>query len=259
MRRNKPIVSRQSRRNSSGAIPLAILALVTVSLAAYAVQSLKRLPFFTVKDVIIREGASVRGDRNADFPYLVGKNIFTLDLKKHAQFIQSMYPAYRTARLVRFFPDQLCVDLMKRTAVACIRIEPPLYIDDHFVFFESFDAAAGKGLPVIVGMDASVKRFSQGSRCGDAGVIFAVRVIQQAKQAQTLRGYVIERVDVHDASNASLYFSGPLEVRIGADKLDETLQILGSLLNQVGNGKSNIEYIDLRFKDPVIRFKGKEA
>jgi cell division septal protein FtsQ len=255
MRRNKPTVSRQSGRRASGVIPLAVLVFVTAALAAYAVQSLKRLPVFKVKDVIIREGASIRGDRNDDFQYLKGKNIFTLDLKKHAQFIQSMYPACRSARLVRFLPDQMCVDLMKRTAVACINTQPPLYIDDRFIFFESIDAAVGRGLPVIVSSETSGKRFSPGTRCGNAGILFAVRVIQQAK---TLRGYSIERIEVRDAANASLYFPGDLEVRIGADRLDDTLQILGSLLSQVGNGKSNIEYIDLRFKDPVIRFKGKE-
>jgi len=64
---------------------------------------------------------------------------------------------------------------------------------------------------------------------------------------------------VRDAANASLYLGGELEVRIGSGKIDNSLQILSSLLRQVGNGVSNIDYIDLRFKDPVIRFKGKEA
>jgi cell division septal protein FtsQ len=259
MKRNKPVVSRPRSRRPSGMMPFAILAVVSLSLAIYAVQAFKRLPFFQVKDVIIREGTTIKDDRNADFQYLIGKNIFSLDLKKHTQFIQSMYPAYRTARLVKFLPNQLCVDLMKRKAVACINAQPPLYIDDHLIFFESIDPVAEKGVPAIYGVDSGGKRFKSGARCDHPGLLFAVHVIREANKSKTLQAYRIDRVDLHDPEYVSLFFAGPLEVRIGQEKLDDTLQILGSLLAQVGNGVTNIEYIDLRFKDPVIRFKGKEA
>jgi cell division septal protein FtsQ len=259
MRKNKLKVVRQRSRRASGVIPWLILALVTFSLAAYAVQSFKRLAFFKVKDVFIREGRIIRDDRDDDFRFLVGKNIFGLDLKKYAQFIQSMYPEYRTARLVRYLPNQICVDLMKRTPIAFINAQPALYVDDNMVFFESISAVAEKGVPVISGKDSLNRSFRSGTRCTSPGVLLAVRVIQQAKQSKALQGYVIERVDVHDVASVSLYFPGQLEVRIGQDNLKSTLHILGSLLSQVGNGVSNIEYIDLRFKEPVIRFKGKEA
>jgi cell division septal protein FtsQ len=259
MRRNKPVVSRPRSSRPSGILPFAALVFVSFALAVYAVQSLKRLPVFTVKDVIIREGSVIRDDRRDDFRDLIGRNIFSLDLKKHNRFIQAMYPAYRTARLVKFLPDQLCVDLMKRKAIACINTQPPIYIDDHLVFFESIDAAAEKGVPVIIGLESAGKRFNPGTRCSNPALLFAVRVMEGAKKSKALQGYPIERVDIREPAYVSLFFAGPLEVRIGQDKLEDTLQILGSLLIQVGNGVTNIEYIDLRFKDPVIRFKGKEA
>jgi cell division septal protein FtsQ len=259
MKKNKPVVSRPRSRRPAGILPFGALVLVLFALAFCAVQSLKKLPVFNVKDVIIREGSTIKDDRDADFQYLIGKNIFGLDLNKHTRFIQSMYPAYRTARLVKFLPDQLCVDLMKRKAVAYINTQPPLYIDDRMVFFESIDPAAEKGVAAINGVGSEGKRFKPGSRCGHPGILFAVRVMKQARASKTLQGYSIERVDIHDPDYVSLFFAGPLEVRIGQDRLEDTLQILGSLLIQVGNGVTNIEYIDLRFKDPVIRFKGKEA
>jgi cell division septal protein FtsQ len=259
MRRNKPTAVRQRQRRPSGAIPGLVLVVIVVSLAAYALQSFKTHPFFKVKDVIIREGTTIRDDRDDDLQSLIGKNIFSIDLKKNTQFIQSMYPAYRTARLVKFLPNQMCLDLMKRNAVACINSQPPLYIDDRMIFFESGETAGAKKLPLISGIDTANRNFSPGMRANHAGVLFAVRLIQQTRKNKMLQRYAIERVVVHDAANASLYLAGQLEVRIGGNKLDDSLQILGSLLSQVGNGISNIEYIDLRFKDPVIRFKGKEA
>lgn len=259
MRRNKPMSPRQSQRRHSPVVPGAVLALVLVCSGAIAVRSFSTHDFFKVKDIIIREGTTIRDDRDNDLKFLIGKNIFSLDLKKNVQFIQSMYPAYRTARLVKFLPNQMCLDLMKRNAVACVNAQPPLYIDDRMIFFEAVDPSAARKLPLISGIDTTNRNFRPGMRTSHAGVIFAVRLIQQAKENKVLQRYNIERVVVHDAANASLYLSGPLEVRIGAGKLDDSLQILASLLNQVGNGVSNIEYIDLRFKDPVIRFKGKEV
>jgi len=259
MKKSKASQSRARGFKPEGIIAVLIAAFVLSALGVYGVQALKRLDYFNVKEVFIREGNNIRPDRDKDFCYLIGKNVFALDLKKNAQFIKSMYPAYRTARLVRFLPNQLCVDLMKRTALACVGTQPLLYVDDHMIFFESIDAASEKSLPLITGINKEKQGFRLGARCSNPGVLFAIRVVQQIRQTKALQGYPIERVDIHDASNVSLYFSSQLEVRLGQERLKDSVRILGSLLNQVGNGISNIEYIDLRFKDPVIRFKGKEA
>lgn len=259
MRKNKQVSARMRNVRAPAALPWVIFVLVFLSISLYLVQSFKTNSFFKIKDVIIREGSVIRDDRDDDLKFLTGKNIFTLDLKESVKFIQSMYPAYRTARLVKFLPNQMCLDLMKRTAVACLNTRPALYIDDRMTFFDSIDAAAAKGLPVVSGINTAARQFRAGMRAADPDLLFAVRLIQQAKKNPVLKKCAIERVVIHGSGNASLYLSGALEVRIGPGKLDDSLQILASLLRQVGNGVSNIEYIDLRFKDPVIRFKGKEA
>ncbi len=260
MRKNKASQQARSRKfKPEGAIAAIVSLVVVFSSAVYGVQALKRLDHFKVKEVFIREGNSARPDRNKDFSYFLGKNIFALDLKKNAQFIKTMYPAYRTARLVRFLPDKLCVDLMKRTAVASVGSQPAIYLDDNLIFFESADLAGGKPLPMITGIDKERSKFRLGQRCSSPGILFAVKVLQHVRDERSLDGYSIDRVQVHDSSNVSLYFPSQLEVKLGHEKLKDSLRILASLLTQVGNGVSNIEYIDLRFKDPVIRFKGKEA
>jgi cell division septal protein FtsQ len=236
-----------------------MLAIACIALAGYSLESFKHLAFFKVKNVFIREGSDIKDDRNKDFTYLIGKNIFSLDLKKNAQFIQSMYPAYRTARLVRFLPNQICVDLMKRKPVACLSTQPALYLDENLMLFESPSAQDVKCVPLITGIETRSAQFRPGTRCNDPGAVMAVRIIQQAGRNKALQGFNIQKVHIRDAGNASLYFPGELEVRVSQDNLKNTMQILESLLKQVGNGVANIEYIDLRFKDPVIRFKGKEA
>jgi hypothetical protein len=46
-----------------------------------------------------------------------------------------------------------------------------------------------------------------------------------------------------------------LEVRFGQGYINEKVDILGNLFVQARNDLANIKYIDLRFNDPVIKFK----
>ena len=48
-----------------------------------------------------------------------------------------------------------------------------------------------------------------------------------------------------------------MEVKIGREDIHNKLALLATLLAQVKNNIYNIEYIDLRFKEPVIKFREK--
>jgi hypothetical protein len=44
-----------------------------------------------------------------------------------------------------------------------------------------------------------------------------------------------------------------LEVKIGWDNIKEKMDILGNLIAASGTDLANFKYIDLKFKDPVIK------
>jgi hypothetical protein len=46
-----------------------------------------------------------------------------------------------------------------------------------------------------------------------------------------------------------------LEVKIGQGDISDKMRVLGELFIQLKKDLSNIKYIDLRFKEPVIKFK----
>jgi putative ubiquitin-RnfH superfamily antitoxin RatB of RatAB toxin-antitoxin module len=46
-----------------------------------------------------------------------------------------------------------------------------------------------------------------------------------------------------------------LEVRISQGNIVEKVAVMSGLMNQERNNLANIKYIDLRFKEPVIKFK----
>jgi hypothetical protein len=51
--------------------------------------------------------------------------------------------------------------------------------------------------------------------------------------------------------------SGPpaLEVRLSNNGIAEQVRILSGLFAQLNKEMGNIKYVDLRFKEPVVRFK----
>jgi hypothetical protein len=45
------------------------------------------------------------------------------------------------------------------------------------------------------------------------------------------------------------------EIRIGNDNIKQKVSALNALFTQLMNDPGNIRYIDLRFKEPVIKFR----
>jgi cell division septal protein FtsQ len=251
-----------------------ILAVILISLALTLYQRLKRFECFRVADVTVRHGVNVAQEEK-NFVYLKGRNIFDLDLDKEARYVAYYYPSYQKIRITRFFPANLVVDFLKREPLAVIRSSRVFYIDENLILFELPEGAAEVELPVITGVDKHVSGAKYGSKCGSAAVGSALSIIRQMRENKVLKGYKIKKLDMSGADNAATIFlvNGPLgdytktgfvapvqllEVKLGWEETRNKLALLATLLAQVKNNIYNIEYIDLRFKEPVIKFKERD-
>jgi hypothetical protein len=248
-----------------------IAGVILASLALAVFQRLKQSDCFRVNDITVRQGSNVNRDEN-NFAYLKGRNIFDLDLDKEARNVAGNYHSYQKIRITRFFPAHLVVDFLKREPLAAIRASRTFYIDDNLVIFELPDNASGSGLPVVSGVDKYVSGAKYGAKCGSPGVVSALNIIRQMRSNKVLKAYKIKRLDMSGQDNAATIFlvSEPaggytktdfipveqlLEVKLGWEDTRNKLALLATLLAQVKNNIYNIEYIDLRFKEPVIKFK----
>ena len=87
-----------------------------------------------------------------------------------------------------------------------------------------------------------------------------------------MRGYRINKIDVETASDVTIFIpidlnneahskwqptlrQNILEVRISQGNIVEKMAVISGLINQERHNLNNIKYIDLRFKEPVIKFK----
>ncbi len=275
MKKNKKADGRRDDYKLDKELLAKVIAVaVLVSLAVTLYQRIKRYDYFRINEVIVRQGSNIIQDER-NFNYLKGRNIFDLDLARETRNVSYSYPSYQKIRITRFFPDHLVVDFFKREPLACIRSSRNFYIDENLVLFELPENAAIADLPAVTGVDKYVSGAKYGTKCVSPAVVSALNIIKQMRENRVFNLYKIRKLDVSGPSNSATIFlvsvsAGDytktgfvapeqlLEVKLGWEDIRNKLALLATLLAQVKNNIYNIEYIDLRFKDPVIKFKERD-
>jgi cell division septal protein FtsQ len=248
-------------------IVLAVFALV---LSFY--NHLKKMDFFRIKEVIVRQGNNITQEDASDFAYLKGRNIFEIDLEKEASHIAQSYPSYKKIRLIRFIPNLLFVDFLKRKPLAIIKAYRSFYIDESLTLFEMPQETEIQDLPQVWGLEKKLFGAKYASQLYCPELVLARDIIREAQANKVLKNYKLKRIDVSALSNASIFLLVPkglsnytkgqilapeeeIEIKLGHENISGKLGILAALLIQVRNNLNNIKYIDLRFKEPVIKFR----
>lgn len=228
----------------------------------------KKSYFFKIKEIIINgnDGAEI------GFDYLKGRNILTIDLDKEEDFALRIYPVCKTIKLIKILPNRIFVDSVIRKPVAYLRLYKYFYVDEDGILFEAPLGLEQFELPVIFGLDSKIFGPKKGQKYEIKELLTALKIIKNIKKNIVLSNVKIKKVDASDISGISVFLtlsSAPtsdvaakvvepmdvLEVRFGQGYINEKVDILGNLFVQGRNDLANIKYIDLRFNDPVIKFK----
>lgn len=263
-------------------ISITVILLVIFLIIGYFMLALKNLEYFKVKDII------VKGADSADFSYLKGRNTFTIDLQREQSRISQLYPVYKKIRLIRVLPNRLFADFIKRSPVAFVKLYRYYCADDDAVLFDIPPELKQLELPIICGLDTKIFGAKAGRRYNIRELKLALEIIREFRASAGLRNYKIKTVDVSKSANALFFMvkesinvttlayqntklgqaenhrgvsrsdflaNEGLEVKLGENNIRQKLGILGSLIMQAGDEGAKIKYIDLRFKEPVIKLK----
>ncbi len=234
-------------------ITIAIVIFLALMLAiGYIWRVLKTSDYFTVKDIISKEGDTAR------LSYLKGKNIFSVDLKNESGYISQYYPNTSSVKLTRLLPDRIFVDFIKRKPVAFIKLYRYFTVDQEGVIFYTPEQPQDLELPVISGLETKIFGPKPGKRYNIKELALALNIIREFRGNRALKNYKLKKIDVGNPANTSIFTekeSENLEVRLGADNIKDKLAILVAFIIQAKNDLAKIKYIDLRFKEPVIKFK----
>lgn len=243
-------------------IILAIILVVISLLIGYIWGVLTTSDFFSVRQVIVRNSG-------ISFDYLKGRNIFSLDLSGQSRKVSLDCPDCRKARFTRVLPNCIFVDLLKRQPLALVKFYKDFAIDEQGVLFYPDAAVEEAGLPVIYGLETKIFAPKPGIKYKRAELELALTILKEFKANKTFRGFTLKRIDVANGQSAGFFILLPkqavdtkpapqsewigFEVRTGETGIREKMIILGGLIMQARKEWGNIKYIDLRFKDPVIK------
>lgn len=238
-------------------ISLFAIFVVIIQLA----RVLRDLNYFKIKNITLSE----HKERVSDFSYLEGRNIFNVDLLKESKSISGLYPSYKKIRIIRILPNRLFIDFIKRKPIAYIKLYRNFYVDDDFVLFDAPEHLGGSGLslpqaqsadlPVITGLETKIFGAKSGRKYYIRELEIALDIIKNFNTNRRLRDNKIQRINVLNADSITFYVSGNLEIKFGQESIKDKIDTLSGLLINVKNDVNNIEYIDLRFKEPVIKYK----
>lgn len=271
MRKNKsqnhPGRALRRRRFPLGAgIAGLVIFLAVFFILGYVWRLLGAAGYFKVKEVLVRNADSV------SLSYLKGKNIFGIDLDKEAGYILEANPNYSRVRLIRVFPDRIYADFVKPKPVALVKLYRNFIVDREATLFYPGQEAGVADLPVISGLEVKISGPKPGKRYKVPELSLAISIISLMQANRVLKDFKIRRVNISNTSNVSVFIplgeSPPdpakkeaykkpedLEIRISQDGLKDKIAILGGLIGAAKKELGNIKYIDLRFKEYVIKPK----
>jgi len=242
---------------------LVIISLAFSFIIGYIWKVLTTADFFSVKQVIVRNS-------DYQFEYLKGRNIFDLNLNQEAKKVFLKCPDCRKVRFARVLPNCIVVDFLKRKPVALVKFYKNFGVDEQGVLFLPDATIEDLGLPVIYGLETKIFAPKLGTSYQRSELGLALSIINAFKTNKSFNGFSLKRIDLANPGSAGFFMLLPkqivnytlpspqaewlgFEVRIGANNIMQKMLILGGLITQERKEWANIKYIDLRFKEPLIK------
>ncbi|MDD3274159.1 MAG: cell division protein FtsQ/DivIB [Candidatus Omnitrophica bacterium] len=209
-------------------------------------------------------------DADENFDYLKGRNILSLNLGAEARRAYLSCPDCRKVRFTRVLPGCVVADFLKRKAVAVARFYKNFSVDEQGVLFEP--GGAQPDLPVIYGLETKIFAPRPGMKNKCRELTLALDVIRGFNGNKAFKGFALKKIDVSDPESAGFFILLPrqeadyslahprtewrgFEVRTGMNDVPKKMMILGGLLTQWHRDWDDIKYIDLRFKEPLVKLK----
>jgi hypothetical protein len=175
--------------------------------------------------------------------------------------------------LARVIPDRIFAEFVRRKPLAFIKLYRYFAIDEDGVVFPSSMQPDDSGLAVITGLETKIFGLKPGNKYESRELSMALLIIKEAARTRSLNDYKIQRVNVAGLDDITVEIPLPhpgkgryadwapvvkkqfLEVKFGRGNIMNKVAIMSGLINQEKQNLFNIKYIDLRFNEPVIKFK----
>lgn len=225
-------------------------ALAVMALAGF-LRGMRASPFFKVRMVVIAD--NIQPVELPELAKLKGQNILAVDLAKAEAKVRAKYPQLADVRVMRQFPDKICVSGVRRTPFAKISIDGALSVIDRDGYMIGAPAEGQEGLTVIKGLKR--QKIAAGSQVRDARIKLAVTAITLFQQDRVLASVGLGAVNVDDLTRIVCGVQAGeahFEVIVDKDNMAARLKTLSEVLSRGGLDLMQIKYMDLRFGEPIL-------
>lgn len=243
-------------------LPLAALGLSSFAIFKGIQNYITSSSYFEIKKVGI-EGIENSSYVDSIREEILGNNIFRVDTIRLSERIKRKFLNFSSVIVTRILPSELLIEAKERLPVAVLKRDLYYVIDADGVVLSSFSRQEMVDLPLIVGLEKSLKTVDVGKR-------YQVKVLQlplllaKALKIQMPAVYVqvpdiqnlkVTKIDALEPANLSFYFNDVIQVKMGNQDFDDRLSLLPAVLKGIDYELGQVNYIDLRSKEPVVGYK----
>ena len=244
--------SKNPKTSSFNKVLLVILLVIILGFFLYikTVETLSQSPYFKVRLIVL--DPSLQFLNKKDLTYLIGKNIFALDLNEVQRRLNNKYPQIAQLKFVKNYPDRIVVQAKRRFPFAQARIKNRVVILDQEGTIIFIVTTPDVKLPVISGLNVKNAQIEIGAPLSGKEVQLALKVIRAFRDNPVLSSMPVWEIN---AGNPSLiYFTTLNNIKIIIDKneIERKMNILGIMLAQAKLDLAEVKYLDLRFREPII-------
>lgn len=235
-------------------------AVIFKALQSYIVSS----SYFQIRDI---EVVGLSDVRYVDLlrEEISGINTFRLDVTALAERIKRKYPHFYSVVVTRVLPSRLVIAAKERVPVAVLKRDAYYLFDAEGVALSSFSVENLFHLPRIDGFENKLPNIRVGATYGAPGLSasFALAKILNARRSQIekslqgkLHAYPM-RIDASRPGNLSFYLGEDIEIKVGGGDFENRVKLLPAILDSISGELTEVRYIDLRPKEPVVASKEK--
>ncbi|MDP3722231.1 MAG: cell division protein FtsQ/DivIB [Candidatus Omnitrophota bacterium] len=184
---------------------------------------------------------------------LIGKNLWAVDLVGVAEELRRQQPWLKEVRVVRQLPDTLQIDAVPRQPAAQVWLKQQWFPVDREGFILPWGSREpASGLVRLVGFQPSAGALRLGADNTNERLQLGLRVLEALQRAPTSIARRVTELDVADPQQIR-FLLDDVEVRCGAEAdLAAHLDRLQAVLKIIHRQSLAVQYIDLRFQEPVI-------
>jgi len=211
---------------------------------------LKTSNLFVVKEVLY--DPSLEFIRTKLVAGLVGRNLFAIDAGKIHRQLELQYPQIANLRVVKRYPNQILIIAKQRVPFAQVKFgQDTVIVDKEGVALTIF-STVDKSLPLIMGFKNVKAKIAMGRVIQDKNLWLALKLLKLFQKIPLLSKYKVVQVDINNPSQIYIFLLENFKIIVDNENVEQKLRFLGLLLSEGKLELNKVQYIDLRFKEPVL-------